>query len=411
MTQRASQIRSVPFSGDSSDSSDGEDHADVRGKNSVSLSSRSTEDSVPAWADRCPPNVLNADNCNDSAVSDDYALPPDANGTAGDADGLAHAVASLRVSTLERQHQQADDLEKSGYLTKLSGKLKTWRKRWFVLKNGTLSYWKSQNDMGRKAQGHIVLDDTCRVWRADGAATFEISTAKKTHYLTADSSGTVDDWVRVLQNAVRRNTTRLLLGREDQKPTIEGWIVKVKHGHSKRCWCVLIGKTFLYFKAPTDQVRYIDCLHSFSTIHALFKIPQGQINMRDARVEELEHVSDSDSEEADGPSSTAGGSANLTVGIFPSHEDPTYLLLANKQEKDAWLYQLTIVSGGGSHNGTQYEQMIQKLMETDGDPSKAREYTASAHALLIASVVLPFQAVTSGGIPCYSTRKTVLLLL
>ncbi len=112
-----------------------------------------------------------------------------------------------------------------------------------------------QSDVGRKAQGQIPLDDSCRVWRADGAATFEISTSKKTHYLTADSSGTVDDWVRILQNAVRRNTTRLLLGREDQKPTLEGWIVKVKHGHSKRCWCMLVGKTFLYFKAPTDQVN------------------------------------------------------------------------------------------------------------------------------------------------------------
>ena len=91
--------------------------------------------------------------------------------------------------------------------------------------------------------------------------------------------------------------------------------------------------------------------------------------MRDARVEELEHVSDSDSEEAECNSVATARSANLTVGISPPHEDPTYLLLANKQEKDAWLYQLTIVSGGGTHSGTQYEQMIQKLMETDGDPS------------------------------------------
>ena len=30
-------------------------------------------------------------------------------------------------------------LEKSGYLTKLGGKIKSWRKRYFVLKNGTLS--------------------------------------------------------------------------------------------------------------------------------------------------------------------------------------------------------------------------------------------------------------------------------
>ncbi len=35
-------------------------------------------------------------------------------------------------------------LEKSGYLTKLGGKIKSWKRRYFVLKNGTLSYWKSQ---------------------------------------------------------------------------------------------------------------------------------------------------------------------------------------------------------------------------------------------------------------------------
>ena len=34
-------------------------------------------------------------------------------------------------------------LEKSGYLTKLGGKIKTWKRRYFVLKNSTLSYWKS----------------------------------------------------------------------------------------------------------------------------------------------------------------------------------------------------------------------------------------------------------------------------
>ena len=90
--------------------------------------------------------------------------------------------------------------------------------------------------------------------------------------------------------------------------------------------------------------------------------------MRDARVEEVEHVSDSDSEEAEGSPVTGGGCAHLTVGIFPANQDPTYLLLSNKQEKDSWLYQLTIVSGGGSHSGTQYEQIIHKLMETDGDP-------------------------------------------
>lgn len=38
--------------------------------------------------------------------------------------------------------------------------------------------------------------------------------------------------------------------------------------------------------------------------------------------------------------------------------------------QDSWMYHLTVVSGGGPSAGTQYEQLVQKLMETDGDPSK-----------------------------------------
>lgn len=47
--------------------------------------------------------------------------------------------------------------------------------------------------------------------------------------------------------------------------------------------------------------------------------------MRDARVEEVEHFSDSDSEEKDTEQ------PDLTVGIFPSNQGPTYLLCPGKQ--------------------------------------------------------------------------------
>lgn len=193
--------------------------------------------------------------------------------------------------------KRLESLEKTGHLAKLGGKLKTWRKRWFVLKNGILTYWKSQNDVNRKPQGQIILDEVCRyvrvtrtqgttrivrsvgaertcqnpdersrksgkqhlcvssrINRAEGAATFEIATGKKTYYLTADCIATMEDWIRVLQNVQRRNATKLLLSREDNKPTIQGWLTKVKNGHAKKCWCVLIGKMFLYFKCPSDTV-------------------------------------------------------------------------------------------------------------------------------------------------------------
>lgn len=41
---------------------------------------------------------------------------------------------------------------------------------------------------------------------------------------------------------------------EDSKPTVQGWLTKVKNGHAKRCWCVLTGKMFLTFKSPSDTV-------------------------------------------------------------------------------------------------------------------------------------------------------------
>lgn len=53
--------------------------------------------------------------------------------------------------------------------------------------------------MARKPQREIVIDDQCRITRADGAATFEVMTGKKTYYLTADSIAATEDWVRVLQ--------------------------------------------------------------------------------------------------------------------------------------------------------------------------------------------------------------------
>ncbi|XP_015593991.1 uncharacterized protein CG43867 isoform X3 [Cephus cinctus] len=360
---RASQIRSMPFGDSSDDSSDGEEHPNQTETNtritnsssdntdsslgsgsSPSKSVKTTSSLSPAKrsSSGSPSKSVKRDTSLESGLSEDYAIPPDALSSTS----LESSMPSLLMRVSGESPKRLESLEKTGHLAKLGGKLKTWRKRWFVLKNGVLTYWKSQNDINRKPQGQILLDEVCRINRAEGAATFEIATGKKTYYLTADCIATMEDWIRVLQNVQRRNATKLLLSKEDNKPTIQGWLTKVKNGHAKKCWCVLIGKMFLYFKCPSDTN------------------PIGQINMRDARVEEVEHVSDSDSEERD-----AECPHERTIGIFPTHQGPTYLLMPYKQDKDNWLYHLTVVSGGGPSAGTQYEQLVQRLMETDGDPS------------------------------------------
>lgn len=105
---------------------------------------------------------------------------------------------------------------------------------------------------------------------------------------------------------------------------------------------------FVYFKCPND------CN------------PAGQINMRDTRVEEVDHISsDSDSDEP------VERSKEPTIGIFPNHlnqQGPTYLIFNSKADKEQWLYHLTVVSGGDPKAGTQFEQLIQKIMEEDGSP-------------------------------------------
>lgn len=328
-----------------------------------------------------PPKYLPArrDMSFESGMSDDYAIPPDATAadpqipsTVEEHSSMATGVTQMtntapvpvpcmnvsmqsvlmRSSFSDSPMKKVETLEKMGTLSKLGGKLKTWQKRYFVLKNGSLTYYKSQSDVGRKPQGQFVIDEECRISKVEGAPTFEINTGKKTYYLTADSNGVIEDWVRVLQNVQKRNAAKLLLlnkNTADHKPTIQGWATKVKNGHSKKCWCVLFGKQFLYYKQPEDA-------NSF-----------GQINMRDCRVDEVEHVSDSDSEEREDP---AQSQARLTVAINPTNQGPTYLIFGTKQERDNWLYHLTVVSSVGPNAGSQYEQIVQKLMETDGDASE-----------------------------------------
>ena len=74
-------------------------------------------------------------------MSNDYAIPPDAS----DGSSMIPATPS-RLSNYDSPRKCGTEktLEKSGYLTKLGGKIKSWKRRYFVLKNGTLSYWKSQ---------------------------------------------------------------------------------------------------------------------------------------------------------------------------------------------------------------------------------------------------------------------------
>ncbi|MGH0173914.1 UNVERIFIED_CONTAM: hypothetical protein FKN15_070792 [Acipenser sinensis] len=147
-----------------------------------------------------------------------------------------------------------EPLEKSGYLLKMGGKVKTWKRRWFVLKGGELLYYKSPSDVIRKPQGQIELSTSSSIVRGDGKQTIQMITEKRVYYLTADSPNILEEWIRVLQNVLRVQAASPLFTQPEAKPAMKGLLTKVKHGYSKRVWCALIGKTLYYFRSQEDKV-------------------------------------------------------------------------------------------------------------------------------------------------------------
>ncbi|RXM99213.1 Pleckstrin homology domain-containing family H member 2 [Acipenser ruthenus] len=280
----------------------------------------------------------------------DYAIPPDAYST--DTECSEPEQKLPKTCSSSSDNGKNEPLEKSGYLLKMGGKVKTWKRRWFVLKGGELLYYKSPSDVIRKPQGQIELSASSSIVRGDGKQTIQMITEKRVYYLTADSPNILEEWIRVLQNVLRVQAASLLFTQPEAKPAMKGLLTKVKHGYSKRVWCAIIGKTLYYFRSQEDK-----------------QFPLGQIKLWEARVEEVDRSCDSDEDyETSGRSLL---STHYTIAVQPKEQGPTYLLIGSKHEKDTWLYHLTVAAGSTTVAvGTEFEQLVGKLLNVEGDPGK-----------------------------------------
>ncbi|KAF4798682.1 Pleckstrin like proteiny domain-containing family H member 2 [Turdus rufiventris] len=174
------------------------------------------------------------------------------------------------------------------------------------------------SDVIRKPQGQIELNASSHIERGDGKQTIQLTTEKRTYYLTADSPNILEEWIKVLQNVLKIQAASPLFVQSEVKPTMKGLLTKVKHGYSKRVWCTLVGKILYYFRNQED------------------KFPLGQIKLFEAKVEEVDRSCDSDEDyEASGRSLL---STHYTVVIHPKDQGPTYLLIGSKHEKTCQLF-------------------------------------------------------------------------
>ena len=106
------------------------------------------------------------------------------------------------------------DPERVGWLQKQGEHIKTWRRRWFVLKAGHI-FWFKGNDVTPQSQPRGVIEvKTClSVKGAEDAlnkpCAFEISTNFDTMYFIADSDKEKEDWINSIGRAIVRHSSSL----------------------------------------------------------------------------------------------------------------------------------------------------------------------------------------------------------
>ncbi|KAF8028310.1 hypothetical protein BT93_E1043 [Corymbia citriodora subsp. variegata] len=97
--------------------------------------------------------------------------------------------------------------ERAGWLTKQGEYIKTWRRRWFVLKQGKLFWFKdSAVTRASRPRGVIPVASCLTVKGAEDILNkqyaFELSTRSDTMYFIADSEKEKEDWINSIGRSI-----------------------------------------------------------------------------------------------------------------------------------------------------------------------------------------------------------------
>ncbi|XP_061358506.1 pleckstrin homology domain-containing protein 1-like [Gastrolobium bilobum] len=106
--------------------------------------------------------------------------------------------------------------ERSGWLTKQGDYIKTWRRRWFVLKQGKLFWFKDPADAATSSatpRGVISVANCLTVKGAEDLlhkpSAFELSTPHSTMFFLADSDKDKEDWINSIGRAIVQHSRSL----------------------------------------------------------------------------------------------------------------------------------------------------------------------------------------------------------
>lgn len=98
--------------------------------------------------------------------------------------------------------------ERAGWLTKQGDYIKTWRRRWFILKQGKLLWFKDPASVSRRSspRGVVSVGSCLTVKGAEDivnkAFAFELSTRDSTMYFIADTEKEKEDWINSIGRSI-----------------------------------------------------------------------------------------------------------------------------------------------------------------------------------------------------------------
>ncbi|KAJ0987874.1 hypothetical protein J5N97_006230 [Dioscorea zingiberensis] len=104
--------------------------------------------------------------------------------------------------------------ERSGWLTKQGEYIKTWRRRWFVLKQGKLFWFKDSHVMRSSVpRGVIPVGTFLTVKGAEDVLNrqfaFELSSRMETMYFIADSEKEKEEWINSIGRSIVQHSRSL----------------------------------------------------------------------------------------------------------------------------------------------------------------------------------------------------------
>ncbi|CAN8298276.1 unnamed protein product [Cochlearia groenlandica] len=102
--------------------------------------------------------------------------------------------------------------ERTGWLTKQGEYIKTWRRRWFVLKQGKL-FWFKDSDVTRvsRPRGIVPVASCLTVKGAEDILNkqnaFEVSMRGETMYFIADTEKEKEDWINSIGRCIVQHSS------------------------------------------------------------------------------------------------------------------------------------------------------------------------------------------------------------